>query len=313
MPIAVLVLVTGQIVFRESREETDEPFPDPVGSGLLLVGVSLGILALVQSPSWNWLDAVTLTCLALSALVMWALVTRSLRHPRPVVDFGLFRHRNFALLTTGAFVLGVSWFGAYFVLVQFLRNQWHYGLLEAGLLVSPIPFGAGVLAPLCGRVADRIGYRVLVMSGGAAFTLASAWMLLMVTDDPSVARWLPGVILMADRHRHLVPGGAGRPGGRHGARSVRGGDGVQPDGATHRLGDRQRHRDRVRRVGGLRGRVRPDVQRDARRLDDAVRARRVAALSHRGRLRRDASLSRRGQRPSKVGRRFSAKAAMPSA
>ena len=197
VPIALLVLVTGQIVFRESREETDEPFPDPVGAGLLLVGVSLGILALVQSPTWHWLDARTWSCLALAAIVLSALVTRSLHHSRPVVDFRLFRHRNFALLTTGAFVLGVSWFGAYFVLVQFLRNQWHYGLLEAGLLVSPIPFGAGVLAPLCGRVADRIGYRVLVMSGGAAFTLASAWMLLMVTDEPSIARWMPGVILMA--------------------------------------------------------------------------------------------------------------------
>ena len=197
VPIVLVVLVLGQVVFRESRDETDAPFPDPAGAGLLLVGVSLGILALVQSPSWKWIDARTMSCLAFAAVVLTALVVRSMRHPRPVIDFRLFRYRNFALLTSGAFVLGVSWFGAYFVLVQFLRNQWHYGLLEAGLLVSPIPFGAGVLAPLCGRVADRIGYRALVIAGGIAFTLASTWMLVMVPDDPSVARWLPGVILMA--------------------------------------------------------------------------------------------------------------------
>jgi EmrB/QacA subfamily drug resistance transporter len=197
VPIALVILVLGQIIFRESREETDEPFPDPFGAALLLIGVSLGILALVQSPTWNWLDVRTVACLALAAFVLTTLVTRSLHHARPVIDFSLFRYRNFALLTSGAFVLGVAWFGTYFVLVQFLRNQWHYGLLEAGLLVSPIPFGAGVLAPLCGRVADRTGYRVLVMSGGAAFTLASAWMLLMVGDEPNVARWMPGVILMA--------------------------------------------------------------------------------------------------------------------
>jgi len=197
VPIAVVVLVLGHLVFRESREASDEPFPDPLGAILLLVGVSFGILALVQSPAWEWVDARTLACLALAVVVLFTLVRRSLRHPRPVVDFALFKYRNFALLTSGAFVLGVSWFGAYFILVKFLRSQWHYGLLEAGLLVSPIPFGAGVLAPLCGRVADRIGYRVLVVTGGCAFTLASVWMLALVGETPSIARWMPGVILMA--------------------------------------------------------------------------------------------------------------------
>ncbi len=197
VPIAVVIFIAGRIFFRESREETDEPFPDPLGALLLLVGVTAGILALVQSPTWHWIDARTMACLALAAIMIAVLVVRSLHHPRPVVDFGLFRHHNFALLTSGAFVLGVGWFGVYFVLVQFLRNEWHYGLLEAGLLVSPIPFGAGVLAPLCGRVADRIGYRVLVTTGGAFFTAACLWMLFLIPEEPSVGWWLPGVILLA--------------------------------------------------------------------------------------------------------------------
>ncbi len=197
VPIALTILVLGRVVFHESHEETDEPFPDPVGSLVLLGGVTIGILALVQSPQWHWGDVRTVGCLGASVLLLTWLVFRSLGHPRPVVDFGLFRNRNFALLTVGAFVLGVGWFGVYFVLVQFLRNEWHYGLVAAGLLVSPIPFGAGVLAPLCGRVADRVGYRLLVMTGGAAFVAGSLWMLTVIGGDPSIARWLPGVILLA--------------------------------------------------------------------------------------------------------------------
>jgi NTE family protein len=197
VPIALTILVLAGIVFRESREETDEPFPDPAGALLLLGGVTVGILALVQSPTWTWADSRTLGCLAASAVLLAWLVRRSLAHPRPVVDFGLFRHRNFALLTTGAFVLGIGWFGVYFVLVQFLRNEWNYGLVAAGLLVSPIPFGAGVLAPLCGRVADRIGYRLLVMIGGTAFVVGCLWMLVVVGEEPSIARWLPGVFFLA--------------------------------------------------------------------------------------------------------------------
>lgn len=197
VPIALVILVLGMAFFRESRDDSGVPFPDPIGAAYLLVGVSLGILALVQSPTWSWGDARTVGCLITGIAVLAMMVVRSLRHSHPVVDFRLFRYRNFALLTTGAFLLGISWFGVYFVLVQLLRNEWGYSLLEAGLLVSPIPFGAGVLAPLCGRVADRVGYRLLVMVGGVAFTLASLWMLVMVGSEPSVARWMPGVILMA--------------------------------------------------------------------------------------------------------------------
>ncbi len=197
VPIGAAILILGLIVFRESRDTSDEPFPDPVGAALLLVGVTTGILALVQSPSWGWGDVRTLSSLAVAAALITALVLRSLRHPRPVVDVTLFRHRNFTMLTAGAFVLGMGWFGVYFALVQFLRNEWGYGLLGAGLLVSPIPFGAGVLAPVCGRVADRIGYRLLVTVGGIAFTAGSLWMLLVVGDEPSILRWMPGIALMA--------------------------------------------------------------------------------------------------------------------
>lgn len=197
VPLALVILVAGRLVFQESREETDEPFPDPFGALMLLAGVSLGILALVQSPSWHWADPRTIGCLAAGGLLLAMLVRRSLRHPRPVIDFRLFEHRNFALLTSGAFTLGIGWFGVYFCLVQFLRNEWHYGLVEAGMLVSPIPFGAGVLAPLCGKVADRIGYRVLVTLGGSAFVLGSICMITLIGHEPSVARWMPGVILLA--------------------------------------------------------------------------------------------------------------------
>ena len=41
--LAVVILVAATIVFRESREETDEPFPDPAGSLLLLDIVRAGV------------------------------------------------------------------------------------------------------------------------------------------------------------------------------------------------------------------------------------------------------------------------------
>jgi MFS family permease len=85
----------------------------------------------------------------------------------------------------------------YFVLIQFLRNSWGYSLLEAGLLVTPIPFGAGVLAPLGGRVADRVGYRSMLAVGAAAFVIGALWLIVMVDETPDVPMFMVGIVFVA--------------------------------------------------------------------------------------------------------------------
>ena len=92
-----------------------------------------------------------------------------------VVDFRLFRYRNFAIMNATSCVFAVAWFGMFFVFTQFLRNAWDYELLKAGLLVSPVPFGAGVLAPIGGRVADRLGCRPMMIAGAIAYGLGALW------------------------------------------------------------------------------------------------------------------------------------------
>ena len=96
-----------------------------------------------------------------------------------------------------AFLVSVGWFGMYFALVQFLRGTWDYGLLEAALLVTPIPFGAGVLGILGGRVADRIGYRSMLIAGAVAFAVGSLWMMVAIEPEPNVVAWMIGIVPIA--------------------------------------------------------------------------------------------------------------------
>ena len=125
------------------------------------------------------------------------MVLRSLRQPSPFIDVRLFRYRNFALMNATSCGFAVAWFGMFFVFTQFLRNAWDYDLLKAGLLVSPVPFGAGVLAPIGGRVADRVGYRPMLIAGAILFRTRRVVVHLVVSDTPSVAWWMPGIILIA--------------------------------------------------------------------------------------------------------------------
>jgi EmrB/QacA subfamily drug resistance transporter len=205
VPIGLVALVLALVVFDESRDEEPRPIPDLIGALCVTVAVGLAVLALVQSPSWGWVDARTLGILAIAVGAGVLLFSRSRRHPAPIIDLGLFRSRTFSALTAATFVVGLSWFGMYYVLVQYLRGPWGYGLIGAGLLVTPIPFGAGVLGPVGGRLADRLGYRPLLMAGAVSFGLAAVWFIVMVGADRNVPAWLVGIVLVAIATGLLFP------------------------------------------------------------------------------------------------------------
>jgi predicted MFS family arabinose efflux permease len=197
VPISVVVFVLGAIWFEESRDTEARALPDLLGAVLIVVGVGAGILALVESPTWGWVDTRTIGALVVSAVASVWLVVRSGRHPAPILEVGLFRYRTFALLNVASFVIGIGWFGMYLVLIQFLRNTWGFSLLGAAAMVTPIPFGAGVFGPLGGRIADRVGYRPMLLGGGAAFGIGSVWFLVTIGDTTSYWAWFPGIIAIA--------------------------------------------------------------------------------------------------------------------
>jgi EmrB/QacA subfamily drug resistance transporter len=197
VPLALITLVLGPRVFTESRDERTRDIPDLLGAAMLMLGLTSTILAVVQSPAWGWGDRRTLGALAVGLALLAAMVIRSLRHRAPFIDFRLFRYRNFAIMNATSCVFAVAWFGMFFVFTQFLRNAWNYELLKAGLLVSPVPFGAGVLAPIGGRVADRLGYRPMMIAGAISYGFGALWYIYALSDTPSVASWMPGIVLIA--------------------------------------------------------------------------------------------------------------------
>ena len=197
VPLALIALVLGPKVLTESRDERTRDIPDLIGAAMLMVGLTSTILAVVQSPAWGWGDTRTIGALTAGLALLALMVLRSLHHRAPFIEVRLFRYRNFALMNATSCGFAVAWFGMFFVLTQFLRNAWDFGLLKAGLLVSPVPFGAGVLAPIGGRIADRVGYRPMLIAGAVSFGLGALWYIYVVSDTPSVARWIPGIILIA--------------------------------------------------------------------------------------------------------------------
>lgn len=124
---------------------------DVLGAILLFVFLS-SLLLFINRMGLGWF-LLSLFCLGLFIFV-------ETRSPIPLLDLHLFRKRLF-LSSLGAGLLSFWMNGAHnFVLPFFLQNIMEYSPSEVGMLVFPVSLTVMVIAPLGGRISDRVGVRI---------------------------------------------------------------------------------------------------------------------------------------------------------
>jgi nitrate/nitrite transporter NarK len=85
----------------------------------------------------------------------------------PLVDLALFRSRVFtASIASGLLSYSVL-FGTLFIMPFYLQRVLQFGPAQTGLLRTAIPLAIGVLAPISGLLADRLGSRLPTVAGRA--------------------------------------------------------------------------------------------------------------------------------------------------
>lgn len=178
LPVIAVALVAVAVLLPESRGEQ--------GRRLDLVGIVLSSAALVaatfgviEGPERGWKDPLVLTGLVGGAALGFAFVwwQRRDRGLEPVVDPALWREPAFRWGGVTAAVASLAFFGAMFVVPQYLRGVLGADALGTGL--RSIPMVVGLLVGLRTTMAllPRFGSRNLGVAGfaigAAAFVLGS--------------------------------------------------------------------------------------------------------------------------------------------
>jgi MFS family permease len=196
VPVCALAVVAGRRVLRESAGTAATGRPDVLG--VLLVTAVFGLLSLglVQGQEWGWTSVRVVGAFALAAVLTPVLVARALRHPKPVLPVRLFAVRTFSVATAGTLLFGAAFFAMILANVLFLTSVWDYSVLRTAVAVLPSPLLAALTAPLAGRLADRYGFRVVVVPGALSMVAAQAWFATRTTGEASwLADFLPGSVL----------------------------------------------------------------------------------------------------------------------
>jgi MFS family permease len=89
-----------------------------------------------------------------------------------MLDLSLFRIGSFAGANVVAMLVSLAMFGVFFFVSLYVQNILHYSATQAGATFLPMVSLIILIAPVAGRLSDRIGSRWL-MGGGMALLGAS--------------------------------------------------------------------------------------------------------------------------------------------
>ncbi|ADP82445.1 MDR family MFS transporter [Pseudofrankia inefficax] len=185
-------LVGGWLALRNLPD--DRPAPgsrtrlDVVGLLLLSPGVAAVIYGLSRvEGSAGFASAEVLAPLfaglgLVGAFVAWALP----RAGDALVNLRLFRHRSLASSSVVGFLLGITLYGALFLLPLYWQQVRGEDALGAGLLMIPQGVGTLLSRRLSGRYTDRYGPRWVGLVGFAAVALATVPFAFVTADTSKV-------------------------------------------------------------------------------------------------------------------------------
>ena len=165
VPLGLVGGVLGWLLIPRSRHLSERVRFDWLGLGLFLPSVCLVLIAVSFGNERGWLAPVTMIEFVAAAGLMVAFVGRERRTAAPMIDPRMFARRAFSSGIASGLLSYLVMFGALFMFPFFLENARHMSSSSTGLMVTAMPLALAVVAPLAGRMADRLGARSLTSAG----------------------------------------------------------------------------------------------------------------------------------------------------
>jgi EmrB/QacA subfamily drug resistance transporter len=194
IPVGIAGIVAARLFIDETKDMSAEQRLDLPGLLSSAVGLFALTYGLIETNDHAWGSARVLTLFAIAAVSLAAFVFLELHQRLPMLDLTLFKNPTFSGANTVMFLVGLAMFGIFFYNSLFLQRVLGYGAIKTGATFLPMTLLIIFVAPIAGRLADRLGARWL-MAGGMVLLTAS--LLLFATLDQSSSWWniLPGLLV----------------------------------------------------------------------------------------------------------------------
>jgi DHA2 family lincomycin resistance protein-like MFS transporter len=190
LPIAVVALIVGALKIANITNPRRVPLDvlSVILSALGFGGLLYALSAVGEGGSHEQPVSPLIPALAGAAALLWFVLrqVRLARSSSPLLDLRTFKTRNFTVSIVIIALASLVLFGSLIVLPIYMQTVLGLDTLTTGLLLLPGGLAMGLLAPIVGRLYDRIGPRPLLPVGVIVISLALCIMAAVLgTDTPT--------------------------------------------------------------------------------------------------------------------------------
>jgi EmrB/QacA subfamily drug resistance transporter len=195
VPVGVAGFVLAPLLLRESRDASVKRFDVP-GAVLVTSGLSSLVYAITQAGQDGWLAGRTLGFFAASLALLAGFVGWELRHPEPLMRFGILRTRTVSGANVAGLILGTATFAMFLMLTLYMQQVLGYSAMKTGLAYLAVAGTAILWSAVAAQLVTRIGVKPVLAIGMTALTGGLLYFTQVSVGGSYAADLLPGFLLV---------------------------------------------------------------------------------------------------------------------
>ena len=168
VPVGILAMLFTIVVQSEYKSRTRRKF-DLIGFISVTVFLPLTLYTLSEgntsTNSAGWHAPYILLCGAISLVAFVIFITTELTIDDPLIDLKLLKNHNFGLGNVIMIFFSLGMFGSTFLMPVYLQNSMGYTALQAGSVFLPVGIIQGIIAPISGRISDKLNPKLPGIAG----------------------------------------------------------------------------------------------------------------------------------------------------
>lgn len=188
LPIAAVLFVVGALVLRNASETRRTRFdvPSVLLSVLAFGGIVFAFAHASEVIEGAWVTPVVALVVGLVGLLVFARrqLLLQARDGSALLDLAVFRYRDFTISVCILFLGMAALLGSVLVLPIYLQGALGLAVLAVGFVTLPGGLLQAAIAPLVGRLYDRVGPRPLLLPGTLLLAAGMAMLIPLSTETP---------------------------------------------------------------------------------------------------------------------------------
>ncbi|MDQ3823416.1 MAG: DHA2 family efflux MFS transporter permease subunit, partial [Actinomycetota bacterium] len=195
VPVGLVALALTPVLLGESRDARVRRFDLP-GAALVTGGLSALVYGITQAGQDGWLAGETIAFFGVALALLAAFGAWELRHPEPLMRFGILQIRTVSGANVAGFIMGTALFAMFLMLTLYMQQVLGYSAMKTGVAYLAVAGTAILWSAVAAQLVTRVGVKPVLVAGMAALTVGLVYFTQVSVGGSYLGDLLPGFLLI---------------------------------------------------------------------------------------------------------------------